>query len=321
MLDQVAHGFGLGAIRSAEPVTDGLMNRNWRLRTTLGPYAVKQLLDRPVDEVRAAHALLPRLAELGFPVPVPCRTSDGDTALRVDGNWFTAAPWLPGAPARFLDHDACTRLGSLIGRLHVALASLCPPAPLLRPDVPLEPDVSLSRLAAYAARPVRDDFDAIAQREIALRRQLVAEVADLRPPSRDVGPCGWTHGDLQPFNVLAAAGHVTAILDWDRLGVRPYGLEVVRTATITFSTGAQDGLDLGRVAAFARGYRAEHPLPAAAVRDAADRRWWELVTETWPLDRHYRDNDPTADHLLPLRGNFARWWTTHRPAVHAALTD
>ncbi|MFJ4585025.1 phosphotransferase [Streptomyces echinatus] len=37
------------------------------------------------------------------------------------------------------------------------------------------------------------------------------------------GPFGWTHGDLQYRNLLRDSGRLVAILDWERLGVRPYG--------------------------------------------------------------------------------------------------
>jgi hypothetical protein len=66
---------------------------------------------------------------------------------------------------------------------------------------------------------------------------------------------------------------VSGVLDGDRLDARPYGLEVVRTATLLFGTGDHRGADLRRIAAFAAGYRAHTAISDDALRDAAHRRW------------------------------------------------
>ncbi|MFD0525365.1 phosphotransferase [Paractinoplanes durhamensis] len=167
--------------------------------------------------------------------------------------------------------------------------------------------------AGRRVRPARPGTDRLAARPARGARRTAA-----RPGP--VGPAGWTHGDLQPYNLLAENGRVTGVLDWDRLGVRTYGLEVVRTATITFSTGDQGAVDLARVAAFALAYRVHIKVSDAELADAAHRRWWVLATDPWPLDRHYRDGDTTCDHLFGRRGRALRWWTGHRAEVIAALT-
>ncbi|WP_433295978.1 phosphotransferase [Actinoplanes sp. CA-030573] len=312
-MSRVAAAFQLGEVVDCRPVTTGVMNQSWRLRTTIGTYAIKQLRDRPVADVRAAQALMPPLAARGFPV------AEGSVA-RVDSDWYAAHAWLPGSHFRgsSFSLEACARFGEMIGRLHRELGSLCSPPPAAVPDSP--PADARLALEKYATIAPVDDFDRLARREIAWRRELLLEHAAGRPPDREIAPGGWTHGDLQPFNLLTVGDRITGILDWDRLGVRPYGLEVVRTATICFSTGDQTGLDLGRAAAFAQGYRRRIPLTDAELADAADRRWWTLLTETWPLRRHYDEGDRSCDHLFTRRGAFLRWWTAHRAEVVAALT-
>lgn len=305
---RIAAALGLGRVLDCRAVTGGVMNLNWRLTTDAGTFAVKQLRDRTPDEIRVVNELLPRLARDGFPVPTP----HGDP-VRVDGEWYTATSWLNGVhPENATLRDD---LGELVGRLHVALAERCPPAPRRLPDVPEDPVKSIKALAGYAGRPPADDFDRSAALEIEWRRAMLAELADRRPADAELAPCGWTHGDLQPFNLLVDAdGRVAGILDWDRLGVRPYGLEVVRTATIVF------GRSLDRIAAFVAGYRAHVPITNDQLADAAHRRWWTLLTETWQLERHYEHDDRGCDHLLARRGDYLRWWTAHRAEVTAAFT-
>jgi hypothetical protein len=77
--------------------------------------------------------------------------------------------------------------------------------------------------------------------------------------------------------------------------------------------------DLRRIAAFAAGYRGRLTIGADALRDAAHRRWWDLVTETWILRLHYDRGDPGCDHILPRSAELRRWWTAHREEFDAAL--
>jgi homoserine kinase type II len=184
-----------------------------------------------------------------------------------------------------------------------------------------ETEETLGRYARAAAAGT-DDFDRYAASEIAWRLRHLRSVAALRPHPSPVRPAGWTHGDINRLNLLFdGAGHepgrVCGVLDWDRLGVRPYGLEVVRTAVLLFDTGA--GPDLPRVAAFAGGYRARHPIGDEALRDAAHRRWWQLTCDAWFLRLHYDRGSTACDHLLRTQGLFLRWWTAHRDRFDRAL--
>ncbi|WP_433367467.1 phosphotransferase [Actinoplanes sp. CA-142083] len=305
---RVAEAFGLGRVLDCRPMTDGVMNLSWRLTTPAGTFAVKQLRDRTPGELRPLLEILPRLAAMGFPVPLPYQAP-----MWIDGDWYAVASWLDGAYPADLAPARCAELGELVGRLHLALAELCPPAPPHLPGVCDPINKIKTDLHGYASRPPADDFDRHVQQEIRWRLDVLANADP--PTDADLAPCGWTHGDLQPYNLLVDAdGRITGILDWDRLGVRPYGLEVVRTATITF------GRSTGRMAAFVRGYRTHIPISGAQLADAAHRRWWTLLTEAWPLDRHYGDNDHTCDHLFVRRCEYLRWWTAHRAEVSAALS-
>ncbi|WP_436530668.1 phosphotransferase [Actinoplanes sp. HUAS TT8] len=312
----VAAAFGLGRVVACQPVQTGVMNLNWQLSTDRGVFAVKRLTDRSPEVVRAGQTLLPRLAGRGFPVAAPWTTADGDSILRIGDFAYAVNDWILGRHPNGDDLDA-EALGDLVGRLHVELADLCPAAPGRMRDSPATVDRARAELARFAARAAesRDDFDRFAGREIPRRLDLLRTIADRRPPEADLAPCGWTHGDLNRLNLLIGDdGRINGLLDWDRLDVRPYGREVVRTATILF------GDDLERIAGFVRGYRERVPITDEQLADAAERRWWELATETWPLKRHYDAGDTSCDHLFTTRGAYLYWWTDHRREVRAAIT-
>lgn len=201
----------------------------------------------------------------------------------------TVSYWLPGihATGDELSLDACTALGALIGRLHDGLAQVLPAAPDRLLDTPAgiaDTHARLDRFARAARRGV-DAFDETALTEIRSRHLLLDQIAHRQPAQRDVEPYGWTHGDLQPLNLLIDPGsqRVAAILDWDRLDVRGYGLELVRTATIWFTNPDTGALDLARIAMFVAGYRTQPSISDVQLLDAAHRRWWQLATGTWLL--------------------------------------
>ena len=322
--ETLAERFALGTVVSCTPITQGLMNPNWRLRTTSGLFAVKRLRDASPAAVRRQHQLLPRLAEHGLPVPAACPTRGGDSLAEIDGDWYAVIGWLPGAhrTGRQLSLTACRALGELLGRIHVCLRELLPGAPPSLVDDPRPVADTAAKLDHYAraAAAGRDDFDAFAVSEIAWRQRHLREVGDLRPPAAPaVRPVGWTHGDINHLNLLFTGDRVSGVLDWDRLDVRTYGLEVVRTATVLFATGGREGADLRRIAAFVAGYRTHMAIDDDALRDAAHRRWWTLVCDTWFLSLHYDRHNRSCDHLFRSSGQVLRWWTAHRDAVDAAL--
>ncbi|MBL6280167.1 phosphotransferase [Micromonospora fiedleri] len=327
VLDVVAAAFGLGLVENVEVIDAGLMNRNWRVWTVRGVFAVKQILDIDATAARCQHAATRALAERGRPVPAPLTTADGDTLLEHAGHIYAAATWARGAHREGLDLSLpeAAALGAVLADLHADLAQVMPMVPETMREPVTEPATTKDKIdryaAAAAARPVRDGMDEFVLDRLRVRRHLLAQVGHLRPDDDvDVGPCGWVHGDFQHLNVLYADGEVSAVLDWDRLKPRPLAAEVVRSATLLFGFGDDRGLDLARVQAFTAGYRSRRKLPDEALTDAVHRLWWERVCDTWQLRRRYEHADTSCDHLFRSAEALLGWWTAHRPQVAAAFT-
>jgi len=114
-------------------------------------------------------------------------------------------------------------------------------------------------------------------------------------------------------------GRVAAVLDWDRVAVRPLAEEVVRTAQVQFATKG-GRLDLERVAAFTAGYRGVVDLVDEDLRDAAVRLWWKRMTDFWPLQWHYDKADHGCDDLWTSGEVLLGWWSGHRDLVQDAFT-
>jgi Ser/Thr protein kinase RdoA (MazF antagonist) len=218
----LADRFALGTVSACAPITRGLMNPNWRLETTAGVFAVKQLRDASPAAARHQHQLLPRLAEHGLPVSAARTTRSGDSVAEIDGNWYAMLGWLPGVHRTGLQLSltVCRALGELLGHIHACLREVLPDASSSIPDEPPQVADAAAELDRYAraAAARHDDFDVSAAAEIAWRRRLLHQVGHLRPPvEAAVRPVGWTHGDLNHLNLLFTGDLVSGVLDWDRL--------------------------------------------------------------------------------------------------------
>ncbi|MFG2227667.1 phosphotransferase [Streptomyces sp. NPDC048644] len=327
-LAELIRAFDLVDVLDRRHLADGLMNVNWRVETPAGSFALKRVTDVPLDRLRRNLAVLSSLAADGVPVGAPVTTASGDTVAEIDGDVYCLFPWSAGEHIRGIDLSLSqvTALGEHLARLHVALGraagQVLPAVPTVVTAEVTTPGRAVQKAdrlaAAVRARGAGDAFDAVAGDALAQRRILLDKYAGLRPEG-DVpaGPHGWTHGDFQFRNVLWSGGGLAAVLDWDRLGIRPYAEEVVRTAQVQFGVGGV--FDLVRVPAFVGGYRSVIPLEADALSDGARRLWWKHMTDFWQLEFHYDRNDHSCDDLFTADEALLHWWTDQLSPVEDAF--
>lgn len=327
VLDELAELFTIGDIASTEYLPAGLMNRNLRIQTAAGTFALKKLEDSSRGDVRRNLAAAAALKEQGLPVPAAVPTRSGDLVGEAAGSEWCLLPWVEGehrsGPA--LTTDDLRELGSLLGLIHEGLRTV---AALPDPGPPKARSTSAAAASLtcgwyvdlIAAKTVRDMFDTTAAVLLEQRQALITRFASDAPPVPRAGePSGWTHGDFQDLNVLWDGDEVVAVLDWDRVKPQYLTDEVVRAAAIHCEHGSE-GLDLEGLAAFAGGYRTVTGAAAADLAAAADRFWWKRLTDFWPLDFHYERGEISCDHLFLEGTQLLAWWCDHRSEVAAAFT-
>ncbi|MFF4228859.1 phosphotransferase [Streptomyces sp. NPDC001820] len=308
---------------SCEPVTQGLLNRGYRLATTRGAYFLKHHLDGDREAIARQHRATQRLQTLGVPVAPPVEDANGDTVAVIGGRCYALHPWVEG---RHRDGAQLTtlqsrRLGSLLGLVHTCLERvMAVDATARREYESADPEETFALIdellgLARGARP-RDAFDGLAEHRLLERRELLERHADRRPPPASAG-C-WVHGDFHPLNLLYRGAEPAAIVDWDRLGVHPRAEEAVRAAAIFFVQPAGE-LELTKVRAYARAYRRAAGADAAELAAAVHRVWWERLNDFWILRWRYQLHDRRADPQFPAASALAVWWTREYEAVCEAF--
>ncbi|MEU9166862.1 phosphotransferase [Streptomyces sp. NPDC048420] len=335
--------YGAGSALACDPVDQGLLNRGYRLRTTRGHYFLKHHFDPETaapEAIARQHRATRRLADLGVPVAPPLPGQDGRTVAVVGGHAYALHPWIDGRHhhGTQLSTDQCERLGALLGVVHASLERVMPveagavPKGGVRADAGVrrdegapgagpaetgtDPAVTFALIDDLLARVRRhrpaDSFDELARHRLLERRALLEQHAGRRPPHS--GPVGWVHGDFHPFNLLYRGDAPAAIVDWDRLGVKPRAEEAVRAAAIFFVRPAGT-LDLPRARAYARAYRRTAGATPSELAAAVHRVWWERLNDFWMLRWHYERGDTRADPQFPAASALVVWWTREYDAV------
>jgi homoserine kinase type II len=219
--------------------------------------------------------------------------------------------------------------GALVATVHQALnaSSRVPLSPAdVRPHAKVtSPEKAIQKadrlLSAVSAIAQRSAFNELARALLEERKLLIdMHRTDTPVHGETPGPFGWTHGDQQYRNILRSGGQVTAVLDWDRVAVRPFGEEVARTVQVQFG-GEHGHLDLERVAAFVSGYRTVMPLSRADLADAVERLWWKRMSDFWIFEFHYDRDDHGPDSLMAPSEQLLVWWTDRRDDVQQAFAS
>jgi len=327
VVDNLAELFAIGTVTSSEFLPAGLMNRNWRLQTDAGVFALKEFRDASRGDARRNLAVAAALGQIGLPVPAPHPTRTGDLVAETAGSEWCLLPWVDGEHRSGPDLSVgdLRELGSMLGLIHEGLREVealpAPGAPKVKTGSAADAATTLRRFAdLIAAKAAPDEFDKAVAVLLEQRLALIARFAEQAPLSPRSGePSGWTHGDFQHLNVLWDGDEVAAVLDWDCVKPQFLADEVARAAVIHCENGA-GGLDLDRIASFADGYRAQTGVAGAGLAAAADRLWWKRLTDSWQLVFHYDRADSSCDHLFLEGEAVLAWWCEHRDEVAAAFT-
>lgn len=314
--------YGIAEVLGFRPLDEGLLNRSFAVRTGSGPLFLKHYLDQDPHSILAQHAATAALAARGLPVVSPLRDLAGRTLASRGARLFALFPWAEGAhrPGLTLELAQCRELGALLGRLHRELVAILGPVgqPLMQPANRVEEAraKALRLLDLLRGRPVREGIDDLAEFRLVERLGLLAKLADRRPPERAQLTVGHVHGDFHGLNVFHAAdGEITAVVDWDRLGVQPYGEELVRSALIFFVDPHDGQLDLPRVREYVHGYVSTQPWMADELPASVHRLWWERLTDFWMLTWRYERQDERTDEQFPAASALVVWWTHHYEKV------
>jgi Ser/Thr protein kinase RdoA (MazF antagonist) len=206
---------------------------------------------RPGADLADEHRVLLHLSRNGVSVALPVRTDSGALFVTNCERTYVLAPRLATQAVNHESHpdaaDICSRIGTALGDLHLALASYPSPVESYQHDLLVH-----AFEESYPKLPVD------------VRERSIDPHADEAKSVLRGLPTQLIHGDCNSGNVLVSNGQVSGFIDFDHLpvGQRLYDLAyylVHRRRELV----ADDTSFLAAVASYVAGYHRSNPLSDA----------------------------------------------------------
>jgi Ser/Thr protein kinase RdoA (MazF antagonist) len=292
-------------------------NRNWRIVTPGGRFLLKRFAHATRRQVLFRLQVTAALAAAELPVPAPIAARDGRPLIETGHGRYALYSWVEGRHRDGVELGIaqCLELGRVLGRLHTELDRLTPPVQqsLLVPATRAQDAIALADRLLAAGPDGGPGLDALSERRLGDRRDLLVEFADHEPPAAETVTAGYVHGGLHSGNLLYGdfTGGVVAVMGWHGLHIAPFAGELVRAAAALFGHGDERGLDLERVEAFVRGHAASFRLDAAQVQSAVHRLWWERLCDLQVLEPRELGHDRSGDQAAAGAVALVEWWTAN----------
>ncbi len=272
----LATAFGLGCATSpVERMAEGWGGHNvlWRLRTTAGRWAIKQLGREIGPAPDAALAIESAAYAGGVPMPRPVPTVTGSCVAAIDGTRYRCHEWVDGTALPWHGHLPGTAavVGGILAGLHRLRLGW---GPSLAPTGPVFGAPHWAHLAERA-RAMDACWCAQIERAAPEIARLEAHITATWTLEGAIG----SHRDLHPTNLLRVARGRHVLVDWDAAGPVVPRQEVACFALVFGDRGQDGGYDQRVVRAFIDGYRQAggqfaRPGPDDLAFTASGLLWW-----------------------------------------------
>jgi homoserine kinase type II len=265
-LQAVADYFDLGTIEAVE-LAPGT-NANFRVGTTRGRFVFKIVVNTTREDLEAGLPYLQRLEAHNFPATAYYLTAANGTAIYLDGDCVAVAlRQLPGDMPRS-SRSVCRQVGRALAQLHLVPAEGLPPKPHWLDHT------YLSQALAQATAQVGED-------RLPLVLRAYAALEAFRPQEM---PQSIIHGDLDHTNCLFVGETLSALLDWQEIGVGAPVLDVGMTVLGFCFVGEPVRFAPELCRSLVAGYsEIRHFSPAEAVNIERAVKYAALTQSVWSL--------------------------------------
>jgi len=194
--------FGIGELRAAKGIAEGVENSNYLIHTTTG-FFILTLYEKRVSEADLPFflGLMEHLSARGLVCPRPVKDAGGEALGRLAGRPAAIVTFLDGMSIRRPQAAHCRSLGEALARLHGSGM-----------------DFATTRRNALSVEGWRPLFEAAAPRADGvaqgLSRQVEASLGVLEREWPRGLPVGNIHADLFPDNAFFIGKEVSGLIDF-----------------------------------------------------------------------------------------------------------
>ena len=274
---------GAGALQQLQGIGAGIENSNFFVSTDRGDWVLTLFERLTAEQLPYYLRLMQHLARRGLPVPEPRADASGQILHQLAGKPAALVNRLPGHHQLAPDLHHCAQLGSLLARMHLAVADF----PLQQPN--LRGRAWWQQIAPLVRPHLTTAQQQLLDDELAFQQQVAAS------PAFAALPQGAVHADLFCDNVLfdGLPGHekLTGAFDFYFAGTDSFGYDLAVCLNDWCLNADDASLDDARAQALVQAYEAHRPLSAAehrllpALLRAAALRFWLSRLGDWHLPR------------------------------------
>ncbi len=231
-LTKICNTFSLGQpLGEALRVVGGLLHRMWKINTTSGMYAVKELsADQIQDEAVKRHyewteEVAARFAEQGLPA-IAALKSQGKHLLEIEGAYFLVYPWVEGIviDSKCISQVHALKIAEVLAQIHCTHLVGLSMAKLPEMLYTAEQLQAIFKKAEAFRCPFAADLRAHEPDLLAMQEAHARSIAPLK--QHEV----LTHGDLDQKNVLWTQAKQPILIDWEAASLINPTYDLINTA-------------------------------------------------------------------------------------------
>ena len=277
--DQAANFFEVGQIIDTKRV-GGNANKNYVVTTDQGDYVFKLIIEHPRKDLEDEIQFLERLAQYNFPASYYQKSPQGNSIYESNGDLIVSMPKLNGENPT-LSPEVCAAIGQNIAKLHTIPSENLPNRNHWLRQTYLEDTIS----------KVEKEFPDEA-------KKIRAEQETLKSFNYQELPMGIVHGDMSASNCLFVNNQLTAMLDWEEVGIAPVVLDL---ATCILNLCYQDNkLNPELYQKILESYQTVRPLSSLEKTSLASAmKYAGLTLSVWRLAQfgiHHPDPEKIKDY-------------------------
>lgn len=308
-LTKLRADFQLGDVLEIAESTEGVLNRNYILRTNVGKFFVKHVRDKAKDRVPEVVLIETFMRERGIPAVCMRASTSGERCATYDGSVYCVYPFIESDRAHDYRAEDYVRMGALLGQIHQAGSKEIPLALTKQQFAFKETNIIQETLENRRA-----EILAIAQPtgidEVFLS-YLDLKLAHLPAFTSAPTPVNSTliHGDYHAGNLLIAADtrEIIGVCDWEKAIMAPRAYELARSILyISFSGDYDENAALATARAFMKGYASTYPISEEELREGFRLLLMQTVRSTWIEHHHYDLHDTRVDQFVEHEARLIR---------------
>lgn len=328
LLTTLAQKYHLTPITHHQPVTGGYLSQNQIIGNQDARYFLKQYRFQNEARIQAIHRAKFFFAEGNIPIILPLATSCGETFFLFEGQAYALFPFIEGTHLRRgqVPETALVSIAETLAHMHLLGKGITLPGVKARrygrarktpSDFMAE---ATNILDIISTKPVKDDFDALAEDTLRLKLSLAQQYATSPEPSLP-GADYLIHGDYHDANLFFdETKRVKSVFDLERVCTWPRVLELIRAVDfICFSDGSQSGRafeDWNFTAAHTilMTYHGLYPLNRTELVNGYKAYLTMKVHGLWVETEHYLNDNQRVDGFLAGEPNLLRYFSQNLEA-------